>query len=192
MPQAKDKASRRAEGGDGREQPVEKPLTAAMEDYLEAVLAGVREGRVARVRDIARRLGVGKSSVTAAMKALAERKLVRHEPYQVVTLTDRGRELAEEVSRRHHVLRRFFADVLGLPSDAADANACRVEHTVDRDVLERLRLFAEFVERCPRAGRDWIQQFLHYCSRGPEPGRCERCLRDLLEVRRREQEEAAP
>ncbi|MFP3938333.1 MAG: metal-dependent transcriptional regulator [Phycisphaerae bacterium] len=162
---------------------MEKPLSAAMEDYLEAVLVLVRAGRVARVSDIAKRLGVGKSSVTAALKALAERKLVHHDPYQTVTLTDRGRELAEEVSRRHHVLRRFFADVLGLPGELADANACRVEHTLDRDVLERLRLLAEFIERCPRAGRDWIESFLHYCSGGPETDRCEKCLRELLSTR---------
>ncbi|MGC9454000.1 MAG: metal-dependent transcriptional regulator [Phycisphaerae bacterium] len=162
---------------------MEKPLSAAMEDYLEAVLVLVRQGRVARVSDIAKRLGVGKSSVTAALKALGERKLVHHDPYQTVTLTDRGRELAEEISRRHHVLRRFFADVLGLSGDVADSNACRVEHALDRDVLERLRLLAEFIERCPRAGRDWIESFLHYCSVGLEREHCDECLRELVSAR---------
>ena len=70
-------------------------LTASLEDYLEAVLMLVRQKRVARVRDIAKRVGVGMPSVTTALKGLARRELVNHDPYEAVTLTDRGREVAE-------------------------------------------------------------------------------------------------
>ena len=47
-----------------------------MEDYLEGIIVLVRRDRVARVRDIAGRMGVGMSSVTAALKSLSKRKLV--------------------------------------------------------------------------------------------------------------------
>jgi DtxR family Mn-dependent transcriptional regulator len=139
-------------------------LTASMEDYLEAVLFLIRQHRVARVRDIAGRLKVGMPAVSAALKSLAGKKLVNYDPYQFVTLTDRGSELAEQISRRHYDLSRFLTDVLGMDPQAADANACRMEHAVDEAVLERLRLFGQFVAGCPRAGPSWMEAFQKHCA----------------------------
>ncbi|MFP4053820.1 MAG: metal-dependent transcriptional regulator [Phycisphaerae bacterium] len=135
-----------------------KKLTASQEDYLEAILLLVREGRVARVRDIAGHLGVGKPSVTAALKGLAKRKLVNYDPYQYITLTDAGREVAERIERRHNVLRDFLQNILGVDAETAEANACRMEHAVDQQVMQRLKAFAEFAETCPQFDRaQWLE-----------------------------------
>ena len=153
-------------------------LSRSLEDYLEAILVLVRRGRVARVRDIAKTLEVGMPAVSSALKSLAKRELVNYDPYQVITLTDRGRELAEEVSRRHHVLRRFLVEVLGMDAASAEANACRMEHAVDADLLERLERLDEFVHRCPRAGTAWIEQLSSGCwqQAGDQP--CRHCAAD--------------
>jgi DtxR family Mn-dependent transcriptional regulator len=153
-----------------------RPLTASQEDYLEAILACVRESRVARVRDIARRLGVAMSSVTAALKALSERKLVDYEAYQFVTLTDRGRELAEAVRRRHDVLREFLIEVLRLDEERAEANACRMEHAVDERVLSGLAELNEFLHDCPRAGEAWLARFGQGCRHGANDELCGPCV----------------
>ena len=153
-----------------------KKLTSSLEDYLEAVYALVRRDNVARVRDIAEHWGVGMPSVTAAMKNLSKRGLVNYDPYQVVTLTEAGQGAAEKVSRAHDFLRRFLANVLGLDADVAEANACRLEHAVDAELLARLRGFAEFIDRCPRAGEDWVQEFLAFCNDGQDARRCKRCV----------------
>jgi len=129
-------------------------LTSSLEDYLEAVLLLVRRDRVARVRDIAKALGVGMPSVTTALKALAQRGLVNYDPYQVITLTEQGQLAAEAISRRHTVLRRFLVEVLGLDEATAEANACRMEHAVDEQVLDRLGRFADSVRGRPWAGQD--------------------------------------
>jgi DtxR family Mn-dependent transcriptional regulator len=154
---------------------VSEKLTASLEDYLEAVLFLVRANRVARVRDIAAHVGVGSPAVTAALKTLAKRGLVNYEAYQLITLTPRGRELAERISRRHHALRRFFSDVLGLEPEAAQANACRVEHVMDDDALERLIQFDEFVHHCPRAGDEWLEKFVNARCSG-QAGKCSECI----------------
>ena len=130
-----------------------KKLTASQEDYLEAILLLVREGRVARVRDIASHLGVGKPSVTAALKGLAKRELVNYDPYQYITLTDTGRLAAERIERRHTVIKDFLQNILGVDADTAEANACRMEHAVDQEVMGRLKAFAEFAESCPQFDR---------------------------------------
>jgi len=128
----------------------ERKLTGPMEDYLEAVLFLVDKHRVARVRDIARRLGVGMPAVTAALKSLAAMGLVNYGPYQFVTLTSSGRKTAGEISHRHHALREFLSDILGVGAKRADANACRLEHVVDDDVVERLVSLGRFLDgrRC--------------------------------------------
>jgi len=148
-------------------------LSTSLEDYLEAILHLVRRQRVARVRDIARRLGVHMPSVTAALKVLAQRKLVNYDPYQFITLTESGQRAAQEVTRRHRVLRDFLTGVLGLDDSRAEANACRMEHAVDQVVLDRLGDFARFVERSGRWDKDWIDAVgrFHKDVRGSRPGR---------------------
>jgi len=141
-----------------------KKLTPCLEDYLEAILAAIRENRVARVRDIAGHLHVGMPAVTSALKTLAGRKLVNYEPYQYITLTDRGRQLASEISRRHELLCRFLVEVLGVRRDTAEANACRMEHVIDSDVLEKLRKLTQFARECPGNGKSWIELFQKYCA----------------------------
>lgn len=157
-------------------------LSASMEDYLEAILLLVRQKRVARVRDIANRIGVAMPSVTAALKSLSKSGLVNYDPYQAVTLTRPGHEYAERVSGRHIALRRFLTGVLGMDSESADANACRMEHAVDDALLERLADFAEFIRQCPRAGEDWIGAFVKRCRNHQPAGECQACLEKAQNV----------
>ncbi len=127
-----------------------------MEDYLEAILELVRSGKPARVRDIARRLGVGMPSVSVAMRALAQRGLVNYDPYEALTLTDQGQRLGRAIDHRHQVLGEFFTRVLGLEESVAQANACRIEHAIDPAVLERLERLSSFIQVCPGIGRQWM------------------------------------
>ena len=122
-----------------------KKLTASQEDYLEAILLEIRQRGAARVRDVAGRLHVAMPSVTGALKTLAKRGLVNYRPYELVTLTDRGRRLAEKIAGRHRALQEFFTGVLGVDPATAERNACRIEHAVDDELLSRLKSFAAFV-----------------------------------------------
>jgi len=151
-------------------------LSPSLEDYLEAIGALIRESEVARVRDIARRLGVGMPAVTSALRTLSDRELVHYEPYQYITLTARGREAAEEISRRHSLLRDFLTDVFGLDEKTAEANACRMEHAIDAEVMEKFRRFTRFVQQCPRAGADWVEAFRTRGERNPDSAQCRQCL----------------
>ena len=156
-----------------------KRLTASLEDYLEAILVLERRGRVARVRDIAGRLGVGMPSVTAALKALSKKGLVNYDPYQVVTLTNRGGRAAAEVTRRHMILRRFLAEVLGLSGELAEANACRMEHAADDSLLDKLAALAEFLGNCPRVRDAWLDRSAKGCAPGEDSARCRDCIAEL-------------
>ena len=118
-------------------------LTANMEDYLEAVSFCADDKGVARVSDVRNLLGVKTPSVTGAMKLLAAKGYVCHEPYQGITLTPKGRRAAEDVKKRHLMLSRFLAQVLGVSPKTADADACKLEHVVSQETLEKLHRYLQ-------------------------------------------------
>jgi len=144
---------------------VTKKLTSSLEDYLEAILGLTVNSGHAHVRDIARRLGVGKPAVTAALKVLASRKLVNYAPYKPITLTKRGLAAGEVVRRRHDVLKDFMISILGLDEDSADSNACRVEHAIDSDFRKRLGMFAEYIHQAPPKYQKWIADFANFVQK---------------------------
>ena len=139
-------------------------LTASQEDYLEAIWALIWKEGVARVSDIADRLGVSMPSVSGALKTLAKGQLVEYTPHKYVTLSDRGMELAGRISARHGMLRKFLTDLLGVKPELADSNACRIEHVVDEAVSRRLSHFVKFISDGPLA-KEWPEQFKGFCAR---------------------------
>ena len=116
-------------------------LTANMEDYLEAISFCADEEGVARVSDIRDLLGVKTPSVTGAMKALAEAGYVSHEPYKGIVLTPKGRRAAEDVKKRHAILSRFLTQILGVTPKTAEIDACKMEHAVSKETLEKLHAY---------------------------------------------------
>lgn len=139
-------------------------LTSAMEDYLEAIYHLEQERRIARVRDIAQRLDVRMSSVSSALKSLGSRGLIRYDPHQFITLTDKGIEKAKEIVRKHEVLKRFLVKVLQVEESEAEDNACRMEHHLAPEVIEKLVDFVEFVEMCPVDQTRWIAGLSEGCD----------------------------
>jgi DtxR family Mn-dependent transcriptional regulator len=151
-------------------------LTASLEDYLEAIFHIIAEKEAVRPKDIAKRLDVSNASVTGALRALAERALIRYSPYDVITLTSEGKTAAKDVIRRHEVLRDFFCKVLSVEESEADKAACQMEHSIPKVILERFIQFVEFVEVCPRGGAKWIAGFGYYCDHNNTKGNCEKCI----------------
>lgn len=162
-----------------------KELTASHEDYLETIYHIIEEKQAARVKEIAKRLEVNNSSVTGALKNLSKKGLLNYAPYDVITLTQRGEEVALDVIRRHRILKRFITDILCLEQETAEDAACKMEHSVTPEVLERIVRFVEFTEVCPRNGKEWIWGFQRFCENNFSLERCregaERCMGDIRE-----------
>lgn len=156
-------------------------LTASLEDYLEAIFHIIAEKQAVRPKDIAKRLKVSNSSVTGALRSLADKALINYAPYDVISLTLSGKTVAEDVVRRHEVLRDFFVKVLAVEEVDADEAACRMEHSIPRVILERFVQFAEFIEVCPRGGTKWIAGFGYHCDHGSTKENCEKCISVALE-----------
>jgi len=140
-------------------------LSASLEDYLEAILHVAAGPEGARSKDVARTLGVARSSVTGVLQLLREKGLADHEPYGRVTLTRQGRAVAREVARKHDVLRSFFVDVLGVEAEAAQRAACRAEHALGQEIIGQLVSFIDYVAASGRGGRDVAGEFRQFRKR---------------------------
>lgn len=149
-------------------------LSASQEDYLEAVYHIAREKKVARAKDIAKRLDVRASSVTNALRMLSSLGLINYAPYDLITLTEIGLAQAEEIVSRHEALANFMVAVLGVDPVEADLAACKMEHSVPKAIVTRLIQYADYITHCPRGGITWDSGFGYYCTTGCAPGQCER------------------
>lgn len=120
-------------------------ITASAEDYLETVfiLSVENPENPVRVTDIARSLGVSKPSVTHAVAQLREKGLLRHEAYGGIFLTPAGESHAANVLRRHKMIRRFLLDTLGVSEAHAETDACRMEHILSAETMEKMYEYLE-------------------------------------------------
>ena len=116
-------------------------MTASKEDYLEAILDCENEEGKARSIDIARALNVSRPSVNKSLSVLKENGLVEHERYGVITLTEEGRAVAARVRDLHDTLKLFLTDILNIPEEIADEDACRMEHAISETTAASLKKY---------------------------------------------------
>lgn len=152
----------------------ETRLSRSLEDYLEAIYNLKIRTQVARVKDIAEAMGVKMPSVTEAIRSLASKGLVKHQPYENVELTDEGLDRARGIAHRHTAVKEFLVNVLGLDEERAESEACGIEHAIQPDTLDRLLSFAEFARACDDDRALRLEHFQHFTKHGYYPSDC-RC-----------------
>jgi DtxR family Mn-dependent transcriptional regulator len=125
---------------------MKKLLTESLEDYLEAIAELSEAEGHAHTKEIADKLKVKMPSVTGALRQLAQMGYIVYNTHYPVTLTEKGKLIAEQVAARHKVLKKFFIDILGMFPEAATEAACHLEHLIDEDTANRFVLFSEAIE----------------------------------------------
>jgi len=125
---------------------VAQKISSNMEDYLEAVYYLENKGGSARVSDIARKLGVKKSSVHTALKSLSGKGMLTHEKYGSASLTGEGKRLACSLQAKEDILFRFLTEYLSIDPDTAKEEACKMEHSLSRLTFFRLKTFLRKVK----------------------------------------------
>ena len=113
-------------------------LHASGEDYLETILVLHKKLGMVRSVDVARHMRVSKPSVCVAVNTLKDGGCLTMDEDHFLHLTDVGREVAERTYERHC----FFTEQLitaGVDPKTAEADACRIEHTISQDSFEKIR-----------------------------------------------------
>jgi len=136
-------------------------VTKREEEYLETIYLLHKNKGVIRVKDIARMMNVKPPSVVDALKKLSEKGLIDYEKYDRIILTEEGMRIALDTYAKHVLLTKFFVEVLGIPPDIAEHDACQFEHYVSEITVSRIKEFAKFIqEQCPYVLKQFLKENL--------------------------------
>ena len=115
-----------------------KKIQESSENYLETILIlHQRKGSVRSI-DIAAEMEFSKPSVSVAMKHLRERECITVDAEGFITLTPKGREIAEGVYERHLLFTRWLIS-LGVSPETAAEDACRMEHVISEETFRAIQ-----------------------------------------------------
>ncbi len=117
-------------------------INESSENYLETIYRLSKELPVVRSVDVANELGYKKSSVSIAMKHLRENEHITVTDAGFIYLTESGKAIAEMIYERHEVLSSWL-ERLGVPTEIASEDACKLEHVLSKESYEALKKVAE-------------------------------------------------
>ncbi len=123
--------------------------STTIEDYLQAIYSLEGEGDTVISARLARRMRVTPPTAWATVRRMVRDGLVTLDGKKVVHLTERGRELAEDIVKRHRLAERFLCDVLGLGWAEAHEEAHRFEHAITPRLEARIFALAGNPTTCP-------------------------------------------
>ena len=112
------------------------------EMYLETILVLSRQSGHVRAIDVGEHMGYSKPSVSRAMSLLKQGEYITVDVDGAITLTDKGRELAEKIYARHTLLTNFLIS-LGVDPETASEDACKMEHSISDTSFEAIKQLAE-------------------------------------------------
>lgn len=111
--------------------------TPSRENYLKVLLRlSGKEG--IRSIDVAEALGISKASVSCMMNRLKEEGYITKEKYGTVALTEKGIKEAVRIRKRYTLLKTFFIRILGVDAATASDDACRIEHIISAESVDKM------------------------------------------------------
>ncbi len=110
--------------------------------YLETILILQRANGFVRSTDISDYMGYSKPSVSRAMGLLKAGGYIVMDADNLITLTDRGQDVAQKIFERHTTITNLLIR-LGVPADIAADDACKMEHVISDETFEAFKGFSQ-------------------------------------------------
>lgn len=121
----------------------EGQLTSALEDYLEMTYRICAESSYARVGRLSEMLHVKPSSASKMISKLAELGYLEYDKYDVIKLTEKGREYGKYLLCRHEIIEKFL-NLIGCSNPLEETEL--IEHSLSPETIENLSDFYDFFE----------------------------------------------
>jgi DtxR family Mn-dependent transcriptional regulator len=128
-------------------------ITISKENYLKAIAEAESEGETVIAATLVRWLGVSAPAVTMAIRRLKRDGLIRVSAAGGLSLTRAGREIANRVMNRHHLIERMLTEIFGMEWYKVHEEAEQLEHAVSADFEGKLREKLGEGESCPHGNR---------------------------------------
>ena len=107
-------------------------ILESAENYLETILILQKRNGHVRSIDIANELDFTKPSISVAMKNLRQCGLIEIDGNGYISLLEDGKKIAETIYERHTILTNWLIGI-GVPSEIADEDACKIEHVISEE-----------------------------------------------------------
>jgi DtxR family Mn-dependent transcriptional regulator len=128
-------------------------ITISKENYLKAIAEAESEGEIVIAATLARWLNVSPPAVTMAIRRLKRDSLIEIGNEGQLTLTGEGREIANRILNRHHLIERMLTEIFGMEWYKVHEEAEQLEHAVSGDFERRLIEKLGTGEACPHGNR---------------------------------------
>lgn len=112
--------------------------SAAVDQYLHALMLLTDHGQQADTGDVAAKVGVSPAAASQMLKKLADLGLVKLEPYRGADLTTEGLHRALRIVRRHRLLELFLHRIMGFDLQDLHARARALEAAIDEAFEEKM------------------------------------------------------
>lgn len=113
-------------------------LQESGEMYLETILVLSQKNKCVRAVDIGEYMGFSKPSVSRAISLLKDGGYVISSKEGYLSLTEDGRQIAENIYERHKILTEILMG-LGVDEETAVTDACKMEHDISRSSFEAIK-----------------------------------------------------
>ncbi len=144
-------------------------ITVSKENYLKAIAEAEMEGDVVISATLARWLNVSAPAVTMATKRLKRDGLIHVGKEGQISLTSDGREIANRVLNRHHLIERMLLEIFGMEWYKVHDEAEQLEHAVSAEFEQRLQEKLGNIDSCPHGNRVGLDTPAERRKRGWRP-----------------------
>lgn len=120
-------------------------MSESREDYIKFIHEN-SDGQFVSNKMIAQGLEVAPPSVSEMIYKLAGDGLVEYEPYRGCLLTDRGKQMAVDLVRKHLIWEYFLEHSLGYTKEEVHELAEGLEHVTPTHLADRLSKYINYVE----------------------------------------------
>ena len=121
-------------------------LHESAENYLETILVLSFKGERVRSIDIVNELDYSKPSVSVAMKNLRTKGYIAMDDEGYITLTDKGRKIADSMYERHIAISDWLVS-LGVDKKTAVNDACKMEHAMSEKSFLAIKKHIEHLKQ---------------------------------------------
>jgi DtxR family Mn-dependent transcriptional regulator len=110
-----------------------------IEDCLETIftITSARQ-RPATIPEIRESLGIDDRDLAILLEEMQSKGYVERGSGDEIEITGQGRVLGERIARKHRVLECFFTEMLGMNEEKASKEACKLEHEISDETINRL------------------------------------------------------
>lgn len=117
-------------------------IKESAENYLETILILSKKIGAVRSIDVANEMNFTKASISVAMKRLREDECISMDADGIITLTDKGKEIASMVYERHQLIAKILI-ALGVSEGTAYEDSCKIEHDLSQESFEKIKEYYE-------------------------------------------------